>query len=478
MSVRRSMFWSIIGNWINFGSNLISGMVLARLLAPNEFGVVAVAMAAIGIFGAVLQMGAAAVIVREPEIDDKVLGSALAIALIEGMAVAILIGSSSTLVANWQRSAEVGTMMLLLAPMPLFGAIENVLTAVWWRNLQFRSSATLVAAKSALQAVVAISLALAGLGPASLAWGMLAAATLGLLIAFIGLRSRHVRPNFQHFRRFLKFGGIWMLLGGLRALNARIPELLLGRLVGLSATGLYNRASASLDMVTRNGVEPIARVMLPLLSEDHRRGASMADGVIKLSGNITALFWPLLGFLALESPGVIAILFGDRWLAAAPVLSLLCLWCAMLLPTSGTGEVLLILDRLALSVRIETVRTMIGILLVIAAAPAGLVAVAAARVLEPVLFMPVYIAVLRRLAGMSVRRWAFAQLQSLIVFAITLSPLVLMRTVQQIHPPLLVDMAIKGTLTGITFVLALLLLRHPLANEGLQILRNRIGRGA
>jgi O-antigen/teichoic acid export membrane protein len=478
MSVRRSMAWSLFGNWVNFASTLLAGMVLARLLSPAEFGVFTVAMAIVGIIQALLQMGPASVLIREPEIDRDIIGSALSVALIEGLAVSIMVAGSSSLVAAWQRSEEAGWILLVLAPMPLFTAIENLLMALWSRDMQFGRTAGLITAKSACQGVTSVGLAFAGLGPVSLAAGTVAAASLGLLVGIVGLRGRRATPNLRHFRRFATFGGKWMVLGGLRAVNVRLPELMLGRLVGLASAGLYNRASSSLDMVIRNGIEPIARVMLPVLAEDRRRGEGMANGVIKLSANLTAIFWPLLGFLALESSSAILILFGEKWMSAAPVLSLLCVWAALMLPTSGTAEVLLILDRMGLALRIEAARTVIGILLVVAAAPAGLFAVAAVRILEPLFVMPFYTLVLRRLAGMSIRRWAAAQGQSLLITILTLVPLVLMQDILRPTGAVFLDLAFRGMIATILFVGALLVLRHPLATDAFQIMHRRLGWGA
>ena len=257
MSVRGSIAWSLLGNWVNFGTTLIATVILARLLTPAQFGVFAVAMATIGIFQAVLQVGTGNLLIRAPELDDTMIGSASSVALLEGFAISLLVVLASIFADTWQNSAEVSRLLVLLVPVPVFAAMENVLVGVWWRNLQFDRSAKLQAAKSGTQAVAAIICGFAGLGATSLAVGALLSGAMGFAAATYGLAKRGIRPNVAHLRAFAVFGGKWMVLGGLRAISARAPELLLGRLSGLAATGLYNRASSSLDMVVRNGVEPI-----------------------------------------------------------------------------------------------------------------------------------------------------------------------------------------------------------------------------
>jgi O-antigen/teichoic acid export membrane protein len=262
-----------------------------------------------------------------------------------------------------------------------------------------------------------------------------------------------------------------MAIGGVRAVNARLPELLLGRLAGLPVAGLYNRAAASLEMVTRNGVEPIARVMLPILVQEHERGESLAGPVIRLAGNLTAVFWPILAVLALKADTVIEVLFGRQWGSAAPALSMLCLWVALLLPTSGAGETLLIMNRLRTSFKIEVLRLILGCTLIGLAAPHGLLAVAAARVLEPLILIPVFLYVLKRCIGLSVTDWLRSHAASAVLTVITIAPLLLLDRLSPAIEYAVLELVLVGAASAASWIVALLITKHTLAAEVISIVR-------
>jgi O-antigen/teichoic acid export membrane protein len=469
MSVRRSMMWSFTGNGAMFVSSLVTSMIVARLLTPAEMGAFAVGVATMAVIQGMLQMGLAGFLIREPDLEPRLIGSAIAVAALQGLAISLLLFALAPAVGAFQRSAQVTQIVLLIAAVPLLSSVEAIATALWSRAMDFKSVARLTTAKALAQAVLSIGLALAGFGAVSLALGYLLASLLGLALAIPSLLGNPL--NLTHWRRLTRFGSVWMLLGGIRALNTRIPEFLLGRVINLSAAGLYNRASASADMVSRAGIDPLARVMLPVLAREHKETGQLAPGIIRLSSTLTAIFWPILGALALLAEPVILVLYGSQWRPAAPVLSLLSLWVAVALTGSGSGESLLLLDRLKLSARFEAARTALALIIITLAAPFGLVVVAAARVIETGIGIVPYIIALRRLIGLSIGRWLTAHSWSAALAVFSVGPLWLFRTyVEQPSSPLL-QLIVAAPLFLAFNLAGLFILRHPLAGEVTRLLK-------
>jgi O-antigen/teichoic acid export membrane protein len=461
MSVRNSIAWSLLGNGAVFASSLVSGMVLARTLVPAEMGVFALSIAFMTILQATLQMGSGSLLVREKDETNGLAGSALTVALCEGLVISALLFILAAPFGEWQRSPDVAHIIKILALTPLFGAVEAIVVARWSRDLDFQSVAKLAAAKGLVQLVISISLALAGYGAKSMAIGYLAAACLAAMFASVHIWRHRIKPNAEFIRLFAVFGGQWMLLGALKAISSKSPELLLGRISGLAPVGLFNRASASVDIITRAGIEPIARVMLPVLVRDRDATGELAPGLVKLSSTLTALFWPALGALAILADPAIRVLYGDQWTSVAPVVTVLCLWMAILLPNSGTGEVLLIRDKLPLSLVVEFVRVALGCCLIVLAAPLGIVMVAWARVVEALVMVIPYVWIGRRWGGLSIRIWAAAHVRSAAMTLVGIGPLFAYRQlVQQPESPL-AQLTLGCGIALISFATGTLLLKHP-----------------
>lgn len=466
MSVARSMFWSYSGNLVMLASSLASGMIVARILTPAQIGAFAVGVATLVVIQSMLQMGLASFLVREKEVDAELIGSAVAIAALQGALISGLLLLLAPAVGAFQRAADVTTVILLIAPVPLLASIEAVGVGLWIRAMNFKSLALLMGLKALTQAGVSVGLALAGYGPAGLAAGYLISAIFGL--AVIARSLARYPLNLSHWRTLTKFGTSWMVLGGIKSVNARIPEFLLGRTIGLAAAGYYNRAGASVDMVAKAGMDPIAQVLVPLLAREHRETGVLNAGIIRLSSTLTGVFWPILAALALLSEPVIRVMYGDQWGPSAPVLALLSLWLAVTLLAAGGLETLLFLDRLKLSAQIEGARVVGAVLILIAAAPYGLIAVAAARIVETAIGVVPYLLAMRRLADLSLRQWAAAQSRSALAAALTVGPLWLFRTqVAQPASPFF-QLVLALPIVVVAQLAGLFIVRHPLARELVQ----------
>jgi O-antigen/teichoic acid export membrane protein len=155
------------------------------------------------------------------------------------------------------------------------------------------------------------------------------------------------------------------------------------------------------------------------------------------------------------------VLYGDQWTSVAPVVTVLCLWMAILLPNSGTGEVLLIRDKLPLSLVVEFVRVALGFCLIVLAAPLGIVMVAWARVVEALVMVIPYVWIGRRWGGLSTRIWAAAHVRSAAMTLVGIGPLFAYRElVQQPESPL-AQLTLGCGIALISFATGTLLLKHP-----------------
>ena len=150
------------------------------------------------------------------------------------------------------------------------------------------------------------------------------------------------RPGFTDWRRITKFGVQILMVGVMGATASRVTDILMGRLIGLSALGLYTRASGLNGMLIENVHTVIARIVFVDFSERRRRSLPLRDSYLRIVAMVTALLWPAFAGLAILAGPVVRTIYGPAWTDAAPLLSLLCISSVIGISITMAGEIYLV----------------------------------------------------------------------------------------------------------------------------------------
>lgn len=391
MSVRRSLAWLMISQGGFFVLQFGGAVVLARLLTPYDMGIYAAAAAIIGILTILQAFGLTLLIIREPELDPDLLASAFTINALLAVLLALAIVGLSALGGAFLREPGVERVMLALAPLPLIGIFEFLPATLLERRSQFRVIALVNLMRAAVTTSVAVGLAFAGFSYMSIAWGSISAAVAGA-IAFMIAGRQHVsfRVGLAAWRRVLRFGLQQLAIQGVNAVSGRAAEFLLGRLLGLSALGLYGRASNLNNIIWLNIHLAVGRVMLVALAEQRRQGIALRDGYLHIVELSTALLWPCFAGLAILAGPLISIVYGSAWVAAAPPLAALAVSAIVLITMPMTWELFVICHETDRQARFEFVRTGVGLVLFIAGCLVSLTGAAIGRLGETLVSVFIY----------------------------------------------------------------------------------------
>lgn len=391
MSVRRSLAWLMISQCGFFVLQFGGAVVLARLLTPYDMGIYAAAAAIIGILGILQAFGLTLFIIREPEIDRDLLASAFTINALLAVLLALAIVGLSAFGGAFLHEPGVERVMLLLAPLPLIGIFEFLPATMLERLAAFRTIAMINLLRAAITTSVAVGLAFAGFSYMSIAWGSVAAAVAGA-VAYMITGRQHVsfRVGLVARRRILNFGLQQLAIQGINAISGRAAEFLLGRLLGLSALGLYGRASNLNNMIWSNIHLVVGRVVLVDLAEQRRQGIDLRDGYLRIVELITALLWPCFAGLAILAGPLIDIVYGSAWVAAAPPLAALAVSAILLISITMTWELFVICHETGRQARFEFIRTGVGLVLFIAGCFVSLTGAAIGRIGEALFSVALY----------------------------------------------------------------------------------------
>jgi O-antigen/teichoic acid export membrane protein len=354
---------------------------------------------------------------------------------------------------------------LLLIP---FGA-----TVQAWlhRHMRFVPLLVIRLGSTLTQVSTGITLAWLGHGFMSLAWSSVAGvlATVVLANCFRPPQLR-VMPGLRNLGRVFSFGGKSISMGLLTELGNGLPEMVIGRTLGLAPVGIYARAQGQVQLFWRLFGESILSVGLPHFARLHREGKPLQTHYAHGAQCVVGVVWPLFAFLGLFAEPIVRVLYGPQWLASAALVPLMCFNSAlgMWLPLShevlmGTGRINQALWQIALWVVLFAAALVV-------CSPYGLAAVVQAGVGITVigLLWRYYL----------LRGWALAPgvlmgvaWRGLAVTAVAMVGPVLVRLVLGAAPPQpLAALVLAGALAVPGWVLGLALIGHPLAHEVVRLI--------
>lgn len=303
---------------------LVSGLVMARLLRPEDFGIVAVVMSFIQISHTVGNLGMGAALVQTKDFTRETADAAFTVSSFAALGLTLVGVLAAPFAAKFFRIEALTTVMPLLSLQVFLAGMSAVPVALLRRDMRFGRVAIVDGSATVCSAVVGIALALTGHGYWSLVWAPLAAGLwtlIGYLVAS-GYRPRLKRPS-ERSRGMLRFGGGLTLKNVFVFAGRNMDNLIVARMLGEFATGLYTRAFNLTRLPQLRVVNLVYAVSFPAfcrLRDDKVRFHDMFERASRL---IALLIAPiLLGLAAVSADFTVAVL-GPHWAAMALPLALL-----------------------------------------------------------------------------------------------------------------------------------------------------------
>lgn len=327
--LRSAIGWSYVLTAGRIGSSILVTFLLARLLGPSEFGLVAMATVFITVAQTLIQQGLVSAIVQRDRLTPEHLDGAFVVLVLAGLVIGGLTAAASPLWALANRAPELTAICVALSPLVLLQGLSIVPEAVLRRELRFRAVAIRTLLASLLSGAVGVALALAGAGIWALVAQQLVNALVGLVVLWTVCPWRPSRrPRLSGIRDLLVFSAHSANAGLGLMLSSKADIIFTGLFFGPVATGIYRLAARLPDMLVDVTVRSLQQVALPSLSRLQRDRAALAAQLNQLQhlGALAGL--PVLGILA-AAAGPLVTLLGPQWAGTEVPLRLLCLYGAV-----------------------------------------------------------------------------------------------------------------------------------------------------
>jgi len=370
-------WWSTVETLARAGAQFVVMVTLARLLAPEDFGLIAMPLIFTSVGALLVDSGFGVALIQRQQTtaDDETTVFIFTVAA--GALAAVVLAIAAPAIATFfhePRLVDLTRAMALILPLGAFAAVPDALLTM---RLGFKERARAEVIASTCAGIGAIVLALRGFGVWSLAWQGLASVAIrgAMLWRYSGWRPRG-RYRAASFRSLFGFGGYLLLTALLNAVAMRMQILWIGKLFSAREVGYYTLAQNTQQAPASLIGSILNRVGLPVFS-------AIAADREKLLGAFRAslrmsmfLFVPCMVGIALGARPLIELLYGSRWSSAAPILSILAasaaMWPIHVLNLAVIGAQ----GRSDLLLRVELIKQTAAITLIAAVAHWGPLAIA------------------------------------------------------------------------------------------------------
>jgi lipopolysaccharide exporter len=320
-----ALTWKAIQLGGTKGIFFVRTLLLATLLSPDDFGLFAIAIVAVGFLMSTTDLGVVPALVHRPEAVDANYDGAWTVGVVRALGISAVLVLAAPLIAAIVAEPRAVAILRVLALKPLIDAATSIRIAELVRNLNYQRLACVSLPAVAVETVISLALATT-FGVWALVVGALMGGVAGVLSSYLVAPSRP-RLSFDGpaVRPLIHYGR-WIFLTGLVATSASsLTQVVIARQLGAFELGLYVLATKLAFLPYEIGNQVIGEVAFPLfarIQHDQVRVAGAFQSI--LVGTVTCLL-PLYVFLISLAPWVVQDVFGARWTGTEPLIRLLAL---------------------------------------------------------------------------------------------------------------------------------------------------------
>lgn len=414
----RAVAW----NYASFAAGkvlvLVTMAILARLLSPEEFGIVGFATLVIAYLVVLKDLGlGAAVIQRRDDIEDAA-QTVFVLNLIIGAVLTTLVALTAPLVAAFFREPLVTPLLRVLSFSFVLESLGSMHVVLLKRNLDFRRKLIPDVGAAIVKGAVAIATAATGFGVWALVWGQLAGVMTAVVLSWIVIPWR---PVFRFHRRLLRplmrFGAPLLVTDIQYAIWSNLDYVIVGRMLGGASLGIYTLAYRLPELLVHSVWRVLAGAIFPVFSRLQDDIAALRRGFLTTLRYTQMVIVPLCVGLFVTAAPAVAVLFGSQWQAVVPVLQVMAIFSLVASIGVNAGDVYKAIGRTDILAKLSLVELVVLVPALVYGARFGVVGVAWAHTAVATLDSVVRLEVARRLIGTPYRDMARQLAPSLVAGA-------------------------------------------------------------
>lgn len=369
-NTRQNVFSNIIWRFAErCGAQIVSfivSIVLARILAPEAYGTIALITVFTNILQVFVDSGLGNALIQKKDADDIDFSTVFYTNLFSCLILYLLVFLCAPIIANFYKDQSLIALIRVLSLTIIISGVKNVQQAYVSRKLIFKKFFFATLAGTIGAAIIGIAMALKGFGVWALVTQQLFNLTVDTIVLWITVKWRpKLKFSFKRLKGLFSYGWKLLVSSLIDTTYENVRQLIIGKLYSSSELAYYNRGKQFPNIIVTNINTSIDSVLLPTMSneqENKERVRDMTRRAIKTSIYIMA---PLMMGLAFTSNNVVKLLLTEKWMECVPYLCIFCITYMFYPIHTANLNAIKSMGRSDLFLKMEIIKKIVGIILLL-----------------------------------------------------------------------------------------------------------------
>ncbi len=328
--VTKGTTWNFFSQICDQGLSLVVTIILARILYPSDFGIVALSVVFVGLMELFQNLGMGSAIIQKKNIGDDYLSTSFWTGIFTGICIAVILVIISPFAANFYKKEILKYIIIVSSAGFLVGPFTSIHITILTKKLDFRKIAYIKISTKMISGIISVCLALSGSGVWSLVLGSLMAQALMTPIIWyiVGWRPSLIFSR-KCFKDLFSFSSNILAFDFFNYFARNFDNLIIGKILGAKSLGYYSLAYNLMLKPLQYISWSITRVLFPAFSNIQEEKERVRDIYIKVIRSISLITFPMMGGLMMVSNEVVLTLYGSTWAPVIILVQLLCVVGAM-----------------------------------------------------------------------------------------------------------------------------------------------------
>lgn len=367
-------YWQFANQLANNGLMFIINIIMARLLMPEDFGIVAIPLVFLAIAEIFIEAGFSSALVRKDEVSESDMSTAFIFSISVGVICYLILFFLSPLIAVFYEEPRLTSITRIASLAFLITPLSTPQTVILKRKIDFKTPAKVSIISRILAGVLGISLAYFGYGLWALVYSNLAGVILTFIFNWIAVRwYPKAGWSKESFKYLFGYGSKMVLTFLLDRIYMNIAPLFIGKYNSTEQLGIYNNAQKYTTYPSRLLIGVVQNVTFPVLCQIKNDDVTLARSYRKMIKVTTFMVFPTMLLLSVLAEPLVRLLLTEKWIECVPFIQIICL-SVMWNPVHSLNlNLLLIKGRSDLFLKLEIIKVGIGLAIMFITLPVGIV---------------------------------------------------------------------------------------------------------